>query len=188
MSEPKTNVDLAPAEHFEDFELYYLGDSFQGLPLTSIDRSEDFGRTDWTFIYGSCTPKDGGEPSCAPPLEIQNWSVCVRFLARYPGHPPPTQTVQGASAAYIPTAGGVDAYTGRTTVVVFNLEPAPGTQEVSPGTIKVLPKRQFDVPPNAREAIEHLRPVGAGTVPSRLPGPDHGALEGRLPCQRVHSG
>ena len=69
---------LRAAENFHAYRLYYLGNSFHGLPLTHVGRGS--GREpdrSWYFIYGTCEPEPGQE-GCAPPLDIQNESTCVR--------------------------------------------------------------------------------------------------------------
>jgi hypothetical protein len=53
-------------------EPYWVGPSFEDLPLTSISRTPGF----TTFVYGSC--KARGDSGCAPPLEIQVASICDR--------------------------------------------------------------------------------------------------------------
>ena len=58
-------------------ELYYLGRSFEGLPLTHVSSS---GGGYAVFIYGDCDPDDGGlldfvpsDGGCAPPVQIQHF-------------------------------------------------------------------------------------------------------------------
>jgi hypothetical protein len=151
-------LHLGKARAFSDYELYYLGKSFHGLPLTSVDAGEDFGYTDWSFIYGDCIPSGGDEPSCAPPLEVQNWSICARFPARYTAHKgqaPKTSPTTGMARS-LRAGGGQDIYTGHTTVVIFG-----------------GPKRQ---------APKNLRSVHGGLSHS-LPAPVPGSLSGELPCQ-----
>jgi hypothetical protein len=148
---------LDEARGFADFTLYYLGDSFRGLPLTEVDVSRAFGYRNWTFIYGECTPVDGSEPSCSPPLQIQNWSICARFPARYAGQAgraPATVRVHGART--LRAGGGTDLYTGRTAVVLFG-----GAQD---------------------SVIRSLRPLRRKAA-DRLPRPVPGSIEGRLRCQ-----
>ncbi len=65
------------ARGFQGFELYWLGESYTGLPLTSILRykyddethplsAEDSAR----FIYGDCTPRPDQDGGCAVPLSL----------------------------------------------------------------------------------------------------------------------
>lgn len=147
-------VDPTDAQAAAKFRLYYLGDSFHGLPLTDVTRGP--GRRTWSFIYGSCDPGSGSpdEGGCAVPLEVQNWSICDRYRALYPGHTPKPFSFRGAKAGHI---NGFTIYTGRTTLVIF-------------GRLN-------------QQAARSLRAVGSSEVSQRLPAPVAGALNGSLPCQ-----
>ena len=76
---------LEDARQFNEFPLYWLGESYDGLPLTRIIRyrydpeppipavtAED----SVAFIYGTCTPSP--ESGCAPPLQIIVEPYCTR--------------------------------------------------------------------------------------------------------------
>jgi hypothetical protein len=158
-SEQSTSTgELADARSFNDHTLYYLGSSFHGLPLTFAGLGPGSGtqrRRAWDFIYGDCTPPDGDEASCAPPLDVQNWSICTRFPALYPGPTPETSLMHGAET--LPAGGGLDVYTGRTTVVIFG--------------------------GNKPQVIRSLTRVSDDVRPDALPPPAPGSLEGKLPCQ-----
>lgn len=148
---------LDRARSFRDYALYYLGDSFHGHPLTFAGPGPGSGnhlRRAWSFVYGNCTPS-GGEEGCAPPLEIQNWSICTRFPALYPGLTPKTSPVHGAET--LPAGGGLDVYTGHTTVVIF-------------GEDKLA-------------VVRSLTRVSDGAVADALTPPAPGSLAGGLPCQ-----
>jgi hypothetical protein len=157
--EPEAStVGLDQARSFDDYTLYYLGESYRGLPLTSAGLGPGSGnglRRSWSFIYGDCTPPAGSDGGCAPPLEVQNWSICTRFPALYPGPTPNTSPMHGAET--LPAGGGLDVYTGETTVVIFGRDkPA---------------------------AVRSLTRVEDETLPGELPAPAAGSLEGRLSCQ-----
>ncbi len=78
--------DLTEAQQFEEFGLYWLGDSFQGLPLTRIFRKDYAGpyagsrRNIVGLDYGDCTIPtdlpDGAERACSIPLTIQVRPYC----------------------------------------------------------------------------------------------------------------
>jgi hypothetical protein len=151
-------VDLHQARSFDDYTLYYLGESFRGLPLTFAGLGSGRGtglRRSWSFIYGDCTPPAGGDGGCAPPLEVQNWSICIRFPALYSGPTPNTSPIHGAET--LPAGDGLDIYTGETTVVIFGQDRSA--------------------------AVASLTRLEDETVPGELPTPAAGSLEGRLPCQ-----
>jgi hypothetical protein len=59
--------------------LYWLGTRFERWDLSAIlgpSRSDGM----ISFIYGTCTPSDGDQPSCTPPIEVQVTPLC-RHLA-----------------------------------------------------------------------------------------------------------
>jgi hypothetical protein len=154
-----SDVDLEAARRFDGFRLYWAGERFRRVPVTDISWFRAFGRRWWSFIYGDCEPP-AGEGGCAPPFEIQDWSACVRYLDVYPGNPE-AFPFRGAKAAWIPTAGSFEVYTGRTTVVIF------------------ANSRR-----TAKRVGRGLRGIRATEVPERLPRPARGSLHGDLRCQR----
>jgi hypothetical protein len=149
---------LADARSFTDYPLYYLGGSFQDLPMTFAGLGPGSGtreRRAWDFVYGDCTPSGGDEASCRPPLDVQNWSICRRFPALYSGSTPETSPMRGAQT--LPAGGGLDVYTGHTTVVIFGRHKSA--------------------------VLRSLKPLNGDAAPGALPPPAPGSLEGKLPCQ-----
>jgi hypothetical protein len=88
-----TSVTVGPGvttvddiREFKEFPVYWLGESFQGLPLTAISRMDYPGRwpgeplynLPWhevSFTYGDCTIAPG-ESSCPMPLSIHTRPYC----------------------------------------------------------------------------------------------------------------
>jgi hypothetical protein len=66
-----TATNISKAEKFDRFPLYWTGKRFKRWELTHID-GLDYDSPIITFIYGNCTPHDGDEPSCTPPLQINH--------------------------------------------------------------------------------------------------------------------
>jgi hypothetical protein len=112
------------------FAHYWLGPSFENLPLTArrfrcggaykdgsaVVRINSFG-----VLYGNCDPSDGG---CALPLEIQTWPACDRSFADYDFLPglfprPPIGRLRGVPSARFEGGTRLELYTGDVTVVVF---------------------------------------------------------------------
>ena len=55
--------------------LYWLGTRFERWELSAIlGPAQPDGTI--SFIYGACTPSDGEQPSCAPPIELQVTPLC----------------------------------------------------------------------------------------------------------------
>ena len=100
--------------------LYYLGDSFEGLPLTHAESSA---RGTGFFVYGTCEPA-GSEGGCATPLQVQNYPITQRHPSKFqlaPGTPSPCRrtSVRGVPAAVFGTTGGaLEVYAGETVAVI----------------------------------------------------------------------
>ena len=89
---------------------YWLGETFDGLPLTHKDAAN--------YIYGQChPPPDGG---CAPPLSTQNWTLQQRHPSRFTRMAKCVRgIIRGRPAAVFSTSGGMELYIGKTVVVLF---------------------------------------------------------------------
>jgi len=95
--------------------LYWLGEEFDGLPLTHADER--------LIVYGTCEPES--DTGCAPPLQLQHWPLARRHPSKFtytPGTPAACTrgTVGGRTVAAFATTGGLEVYFGRTIVVVFS--------------------------------------------------------------------
>lgn len=73
-------LSIDEAKALESFSAYWVGEEFQGLPVTRITRAYRPGlahpEDNVYVIYGSCTLPDGG--SCAPPLSIRTEPYCYK--------------------------------------------------------------------------------------------------------------
>ena len=148
-ADPKSDFTVEEIAGRPGPTLYYVGRSFEGLPLTAIVGS----RTYPSFIYGDCEIADQGwfeDGGCAPPLSIQyeSTSSYEAKLARLdPSVSCTRMTVRGVPAAVL--AGGLRVFTGETAVTIHANERGL-----------------------ARRAAEALRPVGEGASPGHeLPQP-----------------
>jgi hypothetical protein len=74
-----TSTKLDRVRTFSGYPVYWLGERFERWELSAIYGPYRSGGT-IIFIYGTCTPRDGGEPSCAPPIDLQVTPLC-RHLA-----------------------------------------------------------------------------------------------------------
>jgi len=131
--------------HLPAFTAYNLGSEFEGLPLTSVERSclappprsklrlGEPASVTWTSdaTYGTCTP-EGSEGTCDPPLELQSYPECDVNFSSYGGVVEPARALSPDKSFFlggsykIPTATfeygrlgtQLDMYTGQTTVVI----------------------------------------------------------------------
>ncbi len=118
-----------------EFPHYYLGESFEGLPVTDREYTCTepepgyFARVhDMSYIYDDCEPLQG----CARTVEVQTWPACDRSRMLYTLAPDPTtgrpihyhrSSGRGVPGIYvIETEAGhvrIELYTGDVTIVVF---------------------------------------------------------------------
>lgn len=169
----------APADQFKPcvaeppppFERYWLGQSFDGLPLTDEGylcagsiRPPEFGRTNQAdAIYGDCDASDGG---CSLPAQVQTWPACDRWYGIYPDpryggffDRPDLTRIRGVPGARFEDGTRIELYIGDVTVVVF-----------------------ADSPERAERAVAALRPRTSEGPVAELPAPLRGAVSGRLDC------
>jgi hypothetical protein len=170
-SEGPSAFARADAHAFSAFPLYWLGGSFDRLPLIAITRRKDASiagqdvRADYVgFVYGDCVATD--ETGCPPPLEVQVWPACERALADYAltpaGAPVPHRMtrVRGVPAASFERGLRLELYTGDVTVVIFGL-----------------------VKKSVLRAAAALRAANdLASDRERLPQPVRGAMRGHLRC------
>jgi hypothetical protein len=153
---------IQKARQFKKFRLYWLGSSaYRGDNLTFAETGNP---TD--FIYGDCQiPPDQTEGGCAPPYDIQNWSVCQRNMHDGLGAPRVGNftRVKGPKRAitFRFGPGSLEVYTGRTNVVIF----APSND------LALL-------------AARTLRPITQEHQSGTIPKPARGALRGDLSCAK----
>jgi hypothetical protein len=140
--------------------IFFAGDRTEGIPLETVLRRSDSAEY-VSFVYGDCVPE--GDAGCAPPIEIQVWPACRRYLALYDSSYGPDLdrvTVRGVPAAVLDGGTRLELQTGRSTIVVF----ADSSQRLS-------------------RIAKSLRSLDARTAPGvPLPPPAPGAADGQLAC------
>jgi hypothetical protein len=87
---------------------YFLGESFEGIDLTSVEEEGA------VFVYGTCE-FEGGDGGCAPPMQVQNNVAHVSGAARGCSRLPDIRGVPAVS-----WGGGIVVFTQRSTVTVFD--------------------------------------------------------------------
>jgi hypothetical protein len=148
-TEPKSDYTLDEVPSRPGSALYYVGGSFEGLPLTAIVGARAYP----SFIYGDCEIENQGwfqDGGCPPPLSIQHESTASykANLARLaPSVTCIRTTVRGVPAATI--GGGLRVFTREMAITIY-----------------------ANARGQARRAAEALRPVdGSGSADSDLPQP-----------------
>ena len=150
---------LRSARRFRGYRLYYAGNSYEGLKLKAVVRSNDpIGPPalpgdrptptypSFTFIYGTCEPPrnpdtglaDGG---CGPPVQIKNGLACARPPTRYA---PVITRLRGVPASQ--TGEGATLYTGHTSVTIFAADAPNVAAQLRSLNGRVKPKQRLQPP------------------------------------------
>ena len=108
---PNSELELADLEQSDAPPTYFVGERFEGLPITAI-----LGRPPHVSIfYGDCDIPIGFDPGgCAPPLDLQHVSSTER-----PPRPPCRRAHPNVPAAFVDGSDGLEVYVSDLTVVVF---------------------------------------------------------------------
>ncbi|HEX8054671.1 MAG TPA: hypothetical protein VF517_16915 [Thermoleophilaceae bacterium] len=168
-----------------NFPTYSLGSSFDGMPITAINRicevpsPHELPRPNFVeFIYGTCTP-DPVLGACQPPVVVQSWPACERNLSSYAQSGIEDfqldyvlTTLRGVPGALFDTALRAEVYTEDATLVVFG-----ETADQTSRAVSALRQEPAGAAPGA------LAPINRLDIGGKLPPPVPGALKGRLPCQ-----
>ena len=114
---------IGEAQRFDEFAVYWVGEEFRGLPLTSI-RRHDTSSTDppafrpessISFMYGTCEPSsDGG---CPPPIQIIIEPYCNKAFVRAWENPEPFREHAEISGAEIESS--LDVWTGDVAIKIY---------------------------------------------------------------------
>jgi hypothetical protein len=118
---------LAAAAPAVALDRWWLGEEFEGLPLTS----EQGG----LFVYGDCE-----ESPCTPPLEVQNRTTCARNPVAIDLPPSRIYRVRGGGIA-ADYGDGIDVLTARSTVTVYS------SSARERRAVKQLRRRRAEAPP-----------------------------------------
>lgn len=162
-------AELAEAQVFPYFQVYWVGRRFAGQPLVAVDGQSDYiSSVGDSVYYGDCVPGKhivGG--SCLLPLQITTVIYVLHSNAALgPQH---NTLVRGVPATIYDEGRSLELYTGRLAIDVFS-----------------------DTLNNALTAANELRPLNArGSAAQLLPLPVYcpglvGALTARLQAVMEH--
>jgi hypothetical protein len=131
VAQPEGTWTVYELERFRGFPVYWLGESYQGLPLTDIAYVRDAGPPDGSrppveyvaLVYGTCEIPAGAPEEtagCAPPIQVITDPFCLNrpsWLAQAARVGSP-ETLRGALAQHT-QSGNLHVYTADATIVVF---------------------------------------------------------------------
>jgi hypothetical protein len=124
------------AASFRDFPVYWLGEEFEGLPLTAVLRAWQprdprlqmggggpRGQNAFIFVYGTCRPKGGEQPSCPPPLALRVEPYCDMRPELFDPVLPRGEPLQVRGAQVQKIGSHLRVWTGSVGITIFTTLP-----------------------------------------------------------------
>jgi hypothetical protein len=154
--------ELANAELFPYFKLYWAGKRFEGAPLTAVGGRAGYSpRTGESVYYGNCAPRTSllGEGTCRLPLEVTTLVYAPHDNSDLGAQR--NAILRSVPAVIFDHERSIDLYTGHLEIELRAQTPAA-----------------------ARQAVAALRPLNAsGSVSEPLPAPTYcPSLQGSIPA------
>ncbi|MGA2455523.1 MAG: hypothetical protein ABSG93_18605 [Solirubrobacteraceae bacterium] len=147
---PITASELAEAQTFPYYRIYWVGPSFDGQPLATADGLRGYIATIGDSVYyGDCVQSKGifGGGSCLLPLQVT--TVIYGLHSNAPLGAQRNILVRGVPATVYDEGRSIEIYTGRVTIDIFS-----------------------DTYAHALQASQQLRPLNApGSSAGALPPP-----------------
>lgn len=125
--ERNSNLTPSTLQSFSRHDVLWLGDEFEGLPLTQLSEKIEPAAPGFNppipsgvnmvlAIYGTCRPPVGEEGGCQPPLQVQTWPACEVALSDF-DRVDARLTIRGVPA--LETGDQLALATGGVTVKIF---------------------------------------------------------------------
>jgi hypothetical protein len=147
---PLPASDLAEAQTFPFYRIYWTGPSFEGHPLAAVDGINGYiPKVGDSVYYGDCVQSKGifGGGSCELPLQVTTVVYVLHSNATL--GPQSNTLIRGVPATVYDEGRSIEIYTGRVAIDVFS-----------------------DSFTHALRASEELRPLNApGSASGALPAP-----------------
>ncbi len=118
---PITATELAEAETFPYFRVYWVGRSFRGSALAAADGQKGYiDRVGDSVYYGDCVKKKGifGGGSCVLPLQVT--TVIYRLHSNTTLGKQRNIVVRGVPATVYDGGHSIELYTGRVAIDLFS--------------------------------------------------------------------
>jgi hypothetical protein len=118
---PISASELAEAQTFPYYRVYWVGHSFNGHPLAAADGLRGYINTVGDSVYyGDCVQSKGifGGGSCLLPLQVT--TVVYRLHSNSALGPQSNTVVRGVPATVYDGGRSIEIYTGRVAVDVFS--------------------------------------------------------------------
>ncbi len=147
---PVASGDLAEAQTFPYYRIYWVGPSFDGHPLAAVDGLNSYiPKVGDSVYYGDCVQSKGifGGGSCLLPVQVTTVVYVLHSNATL--GPQRNTLVRGVPATVYDEGRSIEIYTGRVAIDIFSHDYALALQ-----------------------ASERLRPLNApGSATGDLPAP-----------------
>ncbi len=118
---PISARELAEAQTFPYYRVYWVGHSFQGQKLSAADGLRGYiEKIGDSVYYGDCVKSKGifGGGSCQLPLQVT--TVIYRLHSNAPLGPQRNIVVRGVPATVYDNGHSIELYTGRVAVDIFS--------------------------------------------------------------------
>jgi hypothetical protein len=118
---PLPASELAEAQTFPYYRVYWVGHSFEGHPLAAADGQRGYISTVGDSVYyGDCVQSKGifGGGSCELPLQVT--SVIYRLHSNATLGPQRNMLVRGVPATVYDEGRSMEIYTGRVAIDIFS--------------------------------------------------------------------
>jgi hypothetical protein len=116
-----SSQELAQAETFPYYKLYWVGKSFDREPLTAADAQKSYNSAlGDSLYYGSCVKSTGllGTGSCALPLQVT--TVIYRLHSNATLGPQHNTIIRGVPATIYDGGHSIEIYSGRLAIDIFS--------------------------------------------------------------------
>lgn len=147
---PISAVELAEAQTFPYYRVYWVGPTFAGRPLAAADGLRGYISTVGDSVYyGDCVQSKGifGGGSCLLPLQVT--TVIYALHSNAPLGPQRNMVIRGVPATVYDEGRSIEIYSGRVAIDIFSNDYA-----------------------NAIDAARQLLPINApGSAGGELPAP-----------------
>jgi len=118
---PIAPAELAEAQTFPYFRIYWAGARFQGLPLSAADGLKGYdSEIGDSVYYGDCVTGQGvfgGGGSCTLPLQVT--TVIYRIHSNAPLGPQRNTLIRGVPATVYDEGRSIELYSGRLSIDIF---------------------------------------------------------------------
>lgn len=118
---PISKGNLAEAQTFPYFRVYWVGRTFEGSPLAAVDGLKSYlASVGDSVYYGDCVQKKGifGGGSCALPLQVTT-QIYHLHSNKYLG-PQRNALVRGVPAVIYDEGHSIEVYSGRQAIDIFS--------------------------------------------------------------------